>query len=70
MASGDVPVVYDRAVPVVQSTMVCAPPYHGTRLRCQRVVGWQGDLFEIGQACPHHLWAARSLLTNRMRRFK
>ena len=40
MTSGAVPVVYHSAVPVVQSTMVCVPPYHGTRLRCHRVVGW------------------------------
>ena len=58
MASGGVPVVYHRAVPVVQSTTLCVPPYHGTRLRMPAGGGLDGDLREIRQACAHHRRAA------------
>ena len=62
-AAGVVPVVYQRAVPVVQSIRVVVPAYQGTRLRCQRVVGCVARAANVAKRSPTTRGRPRGLAT-------
>ncbi len=65
IGKGVVPVVYQRAVPLVQSIRVVVPAYQGTRLRCQRVVACVATTVRLGKRPPTTGGRPRRLVTGR-----